>query len=610
MIFSEFKVSNFKGIKEMTLRLDSSPETNVYTFIGLNESGKTTILEAINSFNPVIGAPGLSGSTIEDYNSLIPMNERANFNGTINVEVTLKIDEEDLKKINEFTEKNTHFSKVKPVSKMTYYNTYTFKNSKFIGAGHKWKGFDGLLKGYTTGNYVHIAKSKFPQDNLKLAKFCRTLIPSILYFPSFLIPFPSKIYLNHTGQGKEQVDREEFYKKFVQDILNSLAQKGTNVETHIIARVKSGEHSDKQNLARLLQLMSAKVTQTVFDAWNKIFQRKMEDTKVVIRDGQDSDGSIFLDFSIEAPDGVYNISDKSLGFRWFFAFLLFTNFRIYREDTPKNIVFLFDEPASNLHPSAQKLLLKNFETFGPTIKIIYTTHSHYLINPHWLESSYIVRNKGIDPEASEIGDPSVINITIQPYREFVSAHPNKTDYFQPVLDVLEYMPSDLEKVPDCVFLEGKNDYYALAYFSRIIFNNEHVLNLSPGTGSGALDTLISLYLGWGKKFIIILDSDREGRSQKDRYLKTFGLSLESIIFTLEDIDPSWNDKGMEKLFNDVEALSFQQTAYPGTATFNKTHFNRAIQENLIKNKFYNFSNGTLSNFGKIIEFADKMLRKT
>ncbi|MBU4374660.1 MAG: AAA family ATPase, partial [Euryarchaeota archaeon] len=42
MKFTEFKIKNFKGIENITINLDKSPNANIYTLVGLNESGKTT----------------------------------------------------------------------------------------------------------------------------------------------------------------------------------------------------------------------------------------------------------------------------------------------------------------------------------------------------------------------------------------------------------------------------------------------------------------------------------------------------------------------------------------------------------------------------------------
>jgi recombinational DNA repair ATPase RecF len=45
--YKQFTFENFKGIEKMTLSLDG----DVTTLIGLNESGKITILEAIFCFS-------------------------------------------------------------------------------------------------------------------------------------------------------------------------------------------------------------------------------------------------------------------------------------------------------------------------------------------------------------------------------------------------------------------------------------------------------------------------------------------------------------------------------------------------------------------------------
>ncbi len=47
MRYTAFKIKNFKGIRELELKLDSAPNSNIFTIVGLNESGKTTIIEAL-----------------------------------------------------------------------------------------------------------------------------------------------------------------------------------------------------------------------------------------------------------------------------------------------------------------------------------------------------------------------------------------------------------------------------------------------------------------------------------------------------------------------------------------------------------------------------------
>ena len=123
-------------------------------------------------------------------------------------------------------------------------------------------------------------------------------------------------------------------------------------------------------------------------------------------------------------------------------FLLMTR---YRGPDPERrpLVFLLDEPASNLHSSAQAQLLKSFETLMTSSQIVYTTHSHHLINLRWLDGSYVVANAAIkdttpDSIIEAAASPSVTDISISSYRRFVNEHPSKVSYFQPVLDLLQY----------------------------------------------------------------------------------------------------------------------------------------------------------------------------
>jgi len=50
MQFDYFRIRNFKGIRELSIHFDHSPSSPVITLVGLNESGKTTILEALSFF--------------------------------------------------------------------------------------------------------------------------------------------------------------------------------------------------------------------------------------------------------------------------------------------------------------------------------------------------------------------------------------------------------------------------------------------------------------------------------------------------------------------------------------------------------------------------------
>lgn len=48
MRYTKFNIQNFKGIQALTLDLERQPLSKIITLVGLNESGKTSILQAIN----------------------------------------------------------------------------------------------------------------------------------------------------------------------------------------------------------------------------------------------------------------------------------------------------------------------------------------------------------------------------------------------------------------------------------------------------------------------------------------------------------------------------------------------------------------------------------
>jgi AAA15 family ATPase/GTPase len=97
MDFQKFEIKNFKGIEQATLNLDS--KSNIYTLIGLNESGKTTILEALNYWSyseetkDTIECLGFQ--TIKEEYELIPIGEASNFNKECSLKAYLILSDSD-----------------------------------------------------------------------------------------------------------------------------------------------------------------------------------------------------------------------------------------------------------------------------------------------------------------------------------------------------------------------------------------------------------------------------------------------------------------------------------------------------------------------------------
>lgn len=607
MKITRVTILNFKGIQGLTIDLNGNPKSNVFCLVGLNESGKTTILEAINHFSEKSDSLDPFSDFRDrptDYSTLIPISQHANFSEEISFQIEFQLSPTDLSEIQKFAKDTLNFKFSSLGKSLVVTHSLTFKDSKHDSSKSQIMWTWGRMGRYP-GQKKDVNLEK--EDWFQLVKFTKNYFPNIVYFPTSLLDFPDRIYLEH--KDKENNKKHIFYRAVVQDILDAL-NLDLNIGTHLLARAKSNSGLDRSHLDNVLQKMSKNVTAVVFGSWNKVFKQGTGNRVVRIKCDRDEAGAVYVSFLLESDDGIYKINERSLGFRWFFSFLLLTQYRGYRAKDAPAVLFLLDEPAANLHASAQSQLLKSFERLGQNCSLIYTTHSPHLINPEWLENTFIVKNNAFDA-VDELGDISseATNITVQKYRDFATKHPNQTSYFQPILDVLQYYPAKLENIPNVLMMEGKSDFYTFKYMWDIVCKLKP-LNLAPGTGSGTLDALIQLYVAWNRPFIVLLDSDSAGAKEKNRYQEKFGAILEGKLFILSDISPEWKNFAVEKLFSNDEILEIQQLAYPTDKKINKTHFGRAIQELLVKKIPFAASENTKTNFKKTYEFVKDHLSKS
>lgn len=590
MYYSKFTITNYKGIKNLIIDLEKEPKSRVLTLVGLNESGKTSILEAIHLFQDDI--------PVNENHKLIPKEKKLNFNDSIKIEACLKLEESDEKVIKSFS-KSIDFIELDDINEVKITKEKVFKNSVFLqeDSTDVWElNISGIKKGKKRKRKLFSNKTE-EWENIS-NYIAENLIPKIIYYPNFLFDFPSRIYLErYTSETEEQ----ETYREVVSDILDSIND-GLNIKEHILDRMKSNTEDAKEALESTISKMSSKVSETVFQAWQTLFKSKGKE--IILKTGIEqatTPNKYYLEVRLKEGASHFQIAERSLGFKWFFTFLLFTEFRKMRSTDQGEILFLLDEPASNLHSTAQKKLLGTFEKLVTKCKLIYTTHSHHLINPDWLSGAYIVRNKNLnyDDEINFVSEKT--DVEAVPYKQFVANHPEQTTYFQPILDALDFQPGLLEAIPNIVITEGKNDFYTLKYINEIILENRFSdRKFYPGIGNDKNDQIIALYLGWNKEFKILLDGDKPGEASKKRYLSKFGKILNDRIITLADIDSSFNC-AMEFLFSKDERLMITKEFDISSTEYEKSKFNTAIQMLFLQRKKIEIEKETVEKFNKILE---------
>jgi len=617
--YKSFRIRNFKGIKDATVNLDGVGGASVFAFVGLNESGKTTVLEAIHSFSPESATSELLGGeegTGVPHKDRVPRHLISTFTGYVSVQATLHLDDDDKNDIAKSFLSNHQLE----------LNTSTFPTELSLDRQQEFENGDFKKSFYTIRTPLEIRTPKqrkwrtpTSDEHIKLRDTIHSAIPQIAYFPTFVFDFPETVFLTDRGTV---VDR--FYRRVFQDILDYDRQ-GHTIAKDIVRRIRGeplvlpwlsfltawGQHDDRAKIQHVMDRASAAVTRLIFGRWNKIFGEDTRGKEVIISfeivEGETADArgiktktlehDIFIKFQIRDGTRRFDVNDRSLGFRWFFAFMLFTQFRVARTRS-RPLLFLFDEPASNLHAAAQQKLIDCFpEIARDDHMLAYSTHSHYMIEPKWLEQTFIVTNRA-DAQANSVLDEislddESLDIKVASYRSFVNAHPNQTSYFQPILDRLEVVPSRFDMHRASIILEGKSDYYILRYVAKAAGLAD--LPLLPALGAGTFNALAALHVGWNLNFLFVLDGDKQGKVEKNRYSTDYGIP-EKRIAVIDELVP--DVKVIEDLL-DHDALDYIQQEMKLGEHPSKSQIRRFFQERLASSKFDEVSSGFVSK-GKLL----------
>jgi len=291
MRYTFFEFENFKGIREAQLELaPADSAARVYTLVGLNESGKTTVLEAIDHFQATtddeVSPKEVGGWTPPDPHSLIPISERTNFNGEIIIRCGIELDDDDVAAASTRLRKDDGYRLSSLERSIIVADRYVYENSRFIRRTSSWTNLVGAgrtKKGRIERTLDHNAD--FARWN-GLAAFLRTRMPTIWYFPNFLFDFPEKIYLE---EDEEETASRKFYRTLFQDILDALPR-DLDLRAHIIERARSDKSSDRENLQQVLLEASRHVTDTVVSSWNRIFRdNSIAQKQIRIDIGEDPD---------------------------------------------------------------------------------------------------------------------------------------------------------------------------------------------------------------------------------------------------------------------------------------------------------------------------------
>jgi hypothetical protein len=289
-LLTKFTLRNFKGIEEVVIELADKAHSPVVTLIGLNESGKTTILEGLSHF--VAGDRSVSGlfDGIHSKTSgagLIPVHKKAAFSSNVEVIGSVQLEGTDIEAISGIAKHHKVLVDEMLLSQpFSVIKEFHFEDSALKGTTNRY-GFLLSVRPNRKGGASHFKKYTRPTEKgqpdlwQQIVEYLDRTLPLVSYFPTFLVDMPSRIYLRE-HENEKPVNRH--YRFVFQDILDSLGE-GLTLDRHVSNRItefREGQNTpnwfsmffgspSKAPVDSVFQKISNAVTKEVLGSWQKVF---------------------------------------------------------------------------------------------------------------------------------------------------------------------------------------------------------------------------------------------------------------------------------------------------------------------------------------------------
>lgn len=224
---------------------------------------------------------------------------------------------------------------------------------------------------------------------------------------------------------------------------------------------------------------------------------------------------------INTADMYMNFSERSNGLKWYFSLFIDVTAKTSSE---RPILYLLDEPGVYLHVKAQKQLLA---LFGNLCKdgnqVIYTTHSPFMI-----DSNNVFNVRAVEKNAN--GFTSIFRSI---YNHKLSKE-SKLETLSPLIqafgmDLKDNIGPQYEKVN--IVVEGVTDcMYMTAMLKYFNIDDEKKPNIIPCVGVDSVHLLVSILIGWGCEYKVVVDYDTQGYNQYKKITTKSGLADTANVF--------------------------------------------------------------------------------
>lgn len=148
-----------------------------------------------------------------------------------------------------------------------------------------------------------------------------------------------------------------------------------------------------------------------------------------------------------------------------------------------------------------------------------------------------------------------------------------------------------------IVTEGISDYfYIKGYY---VIKKSEIPNIIPSVSANNINNLISIFIGWGCKYKVILDQDNTGRKEYRRIVEKLKISKNDVIFT-DGNRETINGKifTIEDVFSedDKNKIGITKTDYKDEKAYYALSTLKKIE-----NGEYTYDKETMHNFDKIID---------
>lgn len=420
-------INNFRSIKHKVFNLNES----YYVLVGKNETGKTNILSAlkyldstvpisVNNIREPLPDENISDNSylyfvfklnLDEINS-IAVDLLSEFSHLTEEDTIGKVGNQDATLLDFIIELSEGLIKVDFVKKTRTYS-YWSASEKIYTIQKKWKRIvETCPKGFAV-------KDKNSEE-IDISKFKFFDLDSVNHISP-------EYYKNATIN-----DLNELIGSKIVEILSDQEFDcifwDYNEENLLPSKINITEFKENPNiclpLSYLFNLGGIKNIKSSLDlamtkspkALGNLLNRIAEKATFFFKEKWSEYDDIKFDLNINGPFieiGVkeinkFDFAQRSDGFKRFITFLIMISAKVSTDQLRETLI-LIDEPEIGLHPSGQRYLRDELRKISEKNKVVFSTHSIFLVNPNDLKNHFIVTKKKELTSVKEVNSSEIVD---------------------------------------------------------------------------------------------------------------------------------------------------------------------------------------------------------